>query len=91
MSGIGCVACSHLLSAAKFFVAEENPVEVSSELIVYEVVDKRVDEGGGHCHQVDTEVQILHPYLISNICNYVMTVSPYTGKWKNHQSELMHR
>ena len=32
-----------------------------SELCVDEVTDQGVDEGGGHGHQVDSEVQVFNP------------------------------
>ena len=41
-------------------------MEVVPELGVDEVVDQRVDEGGGHGQQVDAKVHIFYPGKLSN-------------------------
>ena len=51
--------------AASVFEDSE-PVEVSSELGVDEVVDERVDQCGGHGQEIDCQVNIFNVFVFSN-------------------------
>ena len=51
--------------AASVFEDSE-PVEVSSELGVDEVVDERVDQRGGHGQEIDCQVNIFNVFVFSN-------------------------
>ena len=42
-------------------------MNIEPELSVDEVIDQGVDEGGGHGHQVDSEVQVFNPSPFCNI------------------------
>ena len=53
------------IQTARVFEDSE-PVEVSSELGVDEVVDERVDQRGGHGQEIDCQVNIFNVFVFSN-------------------------